>query len=359
MWRISDFSAQLPVCVFFIFVFLPTGAEGDRLLGMMVPACSLAVVVLNFRTPEITIDCLKTLAPEAAGDAGLRVVLVDNASGDDSVPRIRAAIAENGWDSGWLDFRAFEKNLGFAGGNNAILREYLARPDCPEYLLLLNSDTLVHGGCFEYCRKAMDADPRVGALSCQLFNRDGSVQNVCRLFPRPDREFVRAFGLPWMVPSLFGWADLEDLGWDRKAGARDVEWVGGAFMMLRAKALREAGVLDEGFFFYGEDCELCHRLRKAGWRIRFDPGASIVHLGGASSDGQRMRNRMKDILTWKARFRVQRMCYGSLAEKVSRAAYIVSFALRKTAMELTGRRGSPDYEGVCEGLKQLTGPLEP
>ena len=321
--------------------------------------CTLAAVILNFRTPEITIDCLRTLAPEAASDPGLRVILVDNASGDDSVPTIQRAIEENGWTGGWLDFRPFEKNLGFAGGNNAIFEELLASPDCPEYLLLLNSDTLVHAGCLSYCRSVMDADRKIGALSCQVFNKDGTIQNVCRKFPRPDRETARALGLPWMLPKLFGWADLEDLGWDRTSGPRDVDWVGGAFMLLRREAVREAGMLDPEFFFYGEDCELCHRLWQRGWRVRFDPGNSIVHLGGASSDGKRMRNRTKDILTWKARFRVQRMCYGAWAEHWIRGVYIFSFGLRKMLMTLAGKTGTPEFEGIREGYDQLTGPLEP
>lgn len=314
---------------------------------------SVAVIVLNFRTPQITIDCLQTLKKEVSRTPGIRVVLVDNDSGDNSVPLLREAIRLNGWEDGWLDFRPFEKNLGFAGGNNAVLREYLSSKECPDYLLLLNSDTLVNEGCLDYCRLVMDRDPKIGAMSCQLLNRDGSVQNVCRLFPRPDRETARALGLPWIFPTLFGWADLEDSGWDRRKEARDVEWVGGAFMMLRSAALRETGVMDEEFFFYGEDCELCFRLHQRGWGVRFDPGTSIVHLCGASSDGQRMRNRTKDLLTWKARFLTQQKCYGVLAEWWIRSLYLLSFAARKSWLDLTGRTSSTAYEGLKEGLDQL------
>ena len=81
----------------------------------------IGVIVLNFRTPEITIVCLKTLAQESASCPSMRVVLVDNASQDESVSKIQSAISENQWDSSWLEFRLLEKNLGFAGGNNAII----------------------------------------------------------------------------------------------------------------------------------------------------------------------------------------------------------------------------------------------
>ncbi len=319
----------------------------------------VVVVVLNFRTPQVTIDCLHTLAEEWARWPHFRVVLIDNASGDDSVPELERAILAEGWGP-WLDFRALEKNLGFAGGNNLIMRECLAAVPRPDYVLLLNSDTLVRAGCFAYCAAVMDREPGVGAMSCMLLNRDGSVQNVCRKFPRPDRETVRAMGLPWMLPAWFRWADTEDAGWDRRAGARDVEWIGGAFLWARTDALERAGVFDEDFFFYGEDCELCHRIWRSGYRVHFDPGVETVHLGGASSDGKRMRNRTKEILTWRARFLVQEKCYGRLAALWIRGVYAGVFAVRFGLHVLRGgRRADPEkYEQLREGFLQVTGPLK-
>jgi len=319
----------------------------------------LVVIVLNFRTPDVTIDCLRTLADEQTRFPGFRVVLIDNASGDNSVETIGAAIAAEQWDS-WLEFRALDKNLGFAGGNNLILREQLSATPPPDYLLLLNSDTLVRPGCLKTCIDAMDADPTVGAMSCMLLNKDGSVQNVCRKFPRPDREGVRAFGLPWIIPALFAWGDLEDAGWDRRGGARDVEWIGGAFLLARSDALQKSGVFDETFFFYGEDCELCHRIWKAGYRVRFDPASETVHLGGASSDAKRMRNRTKDLLTWKARFAVQRKCYGAWAEWLSRGCYATMFALRLARLALLGgpHRDADKWQQLKDGLVMVTGRLE-
>ena len=229
---------------------------------------TLAVVVLNFRTPDITIDCLRTLAPEAARNPDMRVILLDNASGDDSVPKLTEAIAQNGWNASWLEFRPLGVNLGFAGGNNLILREQMALPTPPKYLLLLNSDTLVKPGCIATCLSIMESDPKIGVLSCMLRNRDGSVQNACRKFPHPFLASIGAFGFPWLFPRLFRWADMDDEGWDRTAGPRDVDWIGGAFFLARTATLQEAGVMDEEFFFLGEDCEWCHRIWKKGWRIR-------------------------------------------------------------------------------------------
>jgi len=314
---------------------------------------TMTIVILNFRTPEITINCLKTIAAEVQTTPGIHVILIDNASGDDSVPLIKAAILENHWSASWLEFRPIDTNLGFAGGNNLILREQLSLASPPEYLLLLNSDTLVHQGCLATCLKLMEEDSKIGALSCMLRNRDGSVQNVCRKFPHPLRESLRALGLPWIMPKLFGWADLEDRGWDREKISRDVDWISGAFFLARTEMLRKTGLMDEGFFFLGEDCEWCFRIWKNGWRIRFDPSAEITHLGGASSDSTRVRNRTKDLYTWRARFKVQEKCYGLLAKVWIHSLYLISFGLRKYWMMATGKTGQIAYEGISEGFDQL------
>jgi GT2 family glycosyltransferase len=298
--------------------------------------CNLGVIILNYRAPEITIECLKTLASEALENPEMRCFLVDNASGDDSVSKIQAAIQEHGW-SEWIDFRPLDSNLGFAGGNNLIMREMLALSNPPEYILLLNSDTLVHAGCLEGCRKIMDSDPGIGALSCMVRNRDGSVQNVCRKFPTPLRMAVRILSLPWMFPRMFAWANLEDEGWDRTIQSRDVEWIGGAFFMARTRALKRAGIFDEEFFFYGEDCELCFRLRKHGWRIRFDPREEIIHLGGSSSDEKIIRNHTKELYAWRARFLIARKCHGRFAGLIIWAIHRFGYSLRLVCQIIAGR----------------------
>lgn len=320
---------------------------------------SLSIHIINYRTPEITIDCLETLALERKNYDDFRVYLIDNHSADGSVDVLKKALAEKSWTD-WVELLPLEENLGFAGGNNYSIRRCLEKAETAPFQLLLNSDTLVHPGCLQTSMDWMRAHEKTGAFSCMLRNKDGTVQNVCRKFPRPDRETARALGLPYVLPRAFGWADLEDMGWDReKAESRRVEWIGGAFMLLRTDAIREAGVMDESFFFYGEDCEWCFRLRKHGWEIRFDPAASITHLGGASSDSSRMLDKRREILTWKARFRVQRTCYGPLAAAWVRGVYIYAFATRVAWLALSGQRGSMKYRSIRSGLSTLTHPLDP
>jgi GT2 family glycosyltransferase len=319
----------------------------------------LIIHILNYRTPQLTIDCLNTLQAERSSYSDFKVYLLDNASGDDSVPLLEKCIQEKQWDN-WVHFISLDKNIGFAGGNNHIITLALnEQPETP-FHLLLNSDTLVHEGCLATSIEWMKAHPKTGAFSCMLRNQDGTVQNVCRKFPRPDRETVRALGLPYVMPKLFAWADLEDPGWDREStSSQKVEWIGGAFMLLRTEAIQQAGVMNEDFFFYGEDCEWCFRLHKNGWDIHFDPTPSITHLGGASSDSTRLLDKRREILTWKARFLVQRSCYGKIAELWIRAMYIYAFAMRCIWLKMSGQGKSLKYESIRSGLHTLTHPLDP
>ncbi len=290
-------------------------AEGER--------ARVLVVIVNFRTPDLTIDSLRSLAPEAKTVPGVRVVVVENDSGDDSADALRRAIDENGWSH--VELVLSDKNRGFAGGNNL----GIAHGEPAEFVLLLNSDTIMHRGCLERCLAVMAEHPEAGAMSCRVLNRDGTIQNVTRRFPTPVLSTVAAFGLPWKLPAFFKWADAEDLDWDREGGARNVNWLGGAFLFVRSAAFPEGKVrLDEDFFFYGEDVVFSHVLMRRGYTRRYDPVASIVHLGGASSDPSRMPSSERSIQRWKARYLVQEKCYGRAAASWLRGVNLVTTSAR-------------------------------
>ena len=289
----------------------------------------LLIVVLNYRTAALTVDCLRSLVDEVPTVPGTRVIVVDNASGDGSAGTIGAAIAGNGW-GGWAELVESDRNRGFAGGNNV----GIARGEPARYVLLLNSDTIVQPGCLRHCMEVMEASPRVGALSCCLLNQDGSLQNTARRFPTPLRMTCAALGLPRRFPRLFGWADTEDPGWDRGAVSRDVDWLGGAFLWVRSEALGGTVRLDEDFFFYGEDIEFSHRIRRRGFTCRYDAVSRTVHLGGASSDPTRLPSSERSVHQWRARYLVQRKCYGILASLWTRAVDVTFTALRLIAAPL-------------------------
>src|SRR5262249_13663738 len=114
-----------------------TGTEGSAMLV-------LRIVIVNYRTPGLVVDCLRSLAEEVRAEPNCRDALVENASGDGSAEMIGGAIKSEGW--GWAELLVLERNLGFAGGNNAALRPLLAEARPPDYILLLNPDTVVRPG---------------------------------------------------------------------------------------------------------------------------------------------------------------------------------------------------------------------
>ena len=317
----------------------------------------LLIVILNYRTPRLTIDCLHSLKDKLDEVPGTRVIVVENGSGDSSPQDIAQAIEQNQW-SDWCELMALSDNRGFAGGNNAALDLLNTRFDQTPYALLLNSDTLIHPGALRYCHQLMEKEPRIGNMSCLLLNADGSLQNVTRDFPTPFKQALCSFGLPWVWPRRFAWADIYDVPEHLLRTKRDVDWIGGAFMFMRVSALKQiGGGLDHSFFFYGEDIEFCHRFHKFGWRIHYDPAVAITHIGGSSSDPTRVSGKLRSTYTWQARYQVQRKCYGSLAAWMVRGCDILALSLRKLKMFLTGKRRTERYQTVSDALSILIRPL--
>lgn len=310
-------------------------------------ASRLVVSTVNYRTPEITIQCLASLAPEIAAMEDARVVVVDNASGDDSVSRISEAIEANGWS--WCDLVASTSNQGYAGGINRGLE---AGGPC-DYALVLNNDTIIHPGTIAACIQTMKQEATVGAMSCRLLHDEEGVQSVGRRFPSPARVIVSSLGLPWRLPALFGWADTEDPRWDRATTRREVDWIGGAFMLVRGEIIESLGGMDESFFFYGEDVEWCHRMKRAGWTCLYDPTHAITHLGAMSSSSEKFDPRRRRAQSYHARYMIQEKCYGRLASGVLRATDITMQALRVLKLRVTGRPSDEAYSTAREDLDLL------
>jgi len=308
----------------------------------------LSVLIVNYRTPGLSIDCLASLEPELADLPGMKVILVDNASGDDSVERIGRAIDERGWGD-WARLVPQQTNYGFAGGNN---RAQEVLPDA-RHFLMLNSDTVVHRGCLKYCYDLLEAEPTIGAMSCLLLNADRSVQNVTRRFPHPARAAADSWDMPNRFPRAFRWADMQDLHWDRRTLKRDVDWIGGAFVMVRGSLVREVGLLDEDFFFYGEDIEFSHRIWQSGYRVHYDPAVSITHFGGGSSGSIGSRTRSEH--AWSGRYKVQRKCYGRLAEEAARATDAASWASKAVWRRLRKGGDSEAYAEARDVVSILAG----
>ncbi|VAW38232.1 Glycosyl transferase, family 2 [hydrothermal vent metagenome] len=225
----------------------------------------LSIVIVSWNTKDLLEACLRSVYGYPL-DQPFEVWVVDNHSKDDSVAMVRAQFPQ-------VELIASEDNLGFAGGNNQAI------PHCQgEYILLLNPDTEVKPEALNALVAFMDSQPDAGAAGSRLLNADGSLQPSCNPMPTLGREFWRMFYLDKLIP--LGVYDMEK--WD-VAEPREVDVLMGASMLLRKEVLNTVGLLDEGYFMYSEEVDLCFRLQKAGWRLFWVPQSQVVHYWGQSA----------------------------------------------------------------------------
>lgn len=230
----------------------------------------LDIIIVNYKTKDLTIQCIESIKNTI--DVNYKVFLIDNASKDGSVEVFKKKYKT---DKN-ITIIALDKNKGFAGGNNEGLKKSTA-----EFILLLNSDCVVHSGAVEGMLEMMSKDNKVGISTCKLQNTDGSLQATGGYFP----NLLRV--LSWMVIQDVPGVDLivkpfhPSLSYYSKQ--RELDWVTGAFMLIRRKVFEEIGALDEDYFMYTEDVDYCFRAKQAGWRVVYSPKHSVTHHGGASS----------------------------------------------------------------------------
>ena len=225
----------------------------------------LSIVIVSWNTKALLDACLTSVYAYPPEEP-FEVWVVDNNSRDDSVTMVRQKFPQ-------VNLVASQENLGFAGGNN------LAIPNCQgEYVLLLNPDTEVKPGALQELLDFMDSHPQAGAAGSYLLNADGTLQPSCYPAPTLTREFWRMFHLDKLVP--YGTYDMNRWPMDQP---REVDVLMGASMLLRKTVLDRVGLLDEGYFMYSEEVDLCFRLQKAGWRLYWVPQSKVVHYWGQST----------------------------------------------------------------------------
>jgi GT2 family glycosyltransferase len=229
----------------------------------------LSVSIVAYRTPDLVRRCLSAVAAES-GTLDMEVTVVDNASGDETVDLVRREFP-------WARLVANARNRGFGAAHNQALRQARGR-----YWLVLNSDAAPRPRSLETLVAVLDADAAVAAAGPKLRYADGSVQPSRRRFPTVATLFVESTQVQRISPdnTLLRRYYVQDRGDDEP---QDVDWLVGACLCLRAEAVRRVGLFDERYFMYSEEIDLCRRLRAAGWRVRYEPRAEVLHLEGGSS----------------------------------------------------------------------------
>jgi hypothetical protein len=230
----------------------------------------LSIIIVNYNTKNLLAESLQSIYSKKH-KIEFETFVVDNCSTDGSAYTIESIYPQ-------VIFLPQKENLGFAKANNIAIQQAKGR-----YILLLNPDTVVLDNCLDLMVDFMDRNPDVGAAGCKVVLPDGSLDLACkRSFPTPENSFYHALGLAKLFPKSrrFGQYNLTYLDENE---THEVDCLVGAFMMVRREVIEQVGLLDEKYFMYGEDIDWCYRIKKAGWRIVYYPGAKIIHYKGASS----------------------------------------------------------------------------
>jgi GT2 family glycosyltransferase len=225
----------------------------------------LSVIVVSWNTCALLADCLASVYTHPP-DFEFDVWVVDNASQDDSVAMVRRRFPQ-------VRLIENETNGGFAQANNQAIGSSSGR-----YILLLNPDTVVKPGALQALVAFMESTPMAGAAGSRLLNPDGTLQPSCHPMPTLPRELWRLFYLDVLYP--YGRYHMDQ--WDIQT-PRQVDVLQGASLLLRREVLDKIGYLDETYFMYSEEVDLCYRLQKAGWQLYWVPQSQVIHYGGQST----------------------------------------------------------------------------
>ena len=246
---------------------------------MSVAKASVEIVIVNFRTPTLVIECLRSLASDVQALGQVHVSVVDNASGDGSADMISAAIASTpGWSS-WAALLPSSLNGGFAYGNNFGIRKALAQPKPPDYFWILNPDTVVYPGSLGTLLDFMNANPQVGICGGGLNGADETPWPYAFRFPSLLGEVEQAFGFAPVTRILAPWVVSQRMG----DSPQQVDWICGANMMVRTELVQAVGLMDEEYFLYFEETDYCLQARRSGWQCWYLPQGRVIHISGQST----------------------------------------------------------------------------
>jgi GT2 family glycosyltransferase len=298
----------------------------------------LSVIIVSWNTQSLLRDCLASLF-ESNADAKLEVFVVDNDSHDGSPEMVEASFPS-------VRLIRNDQNAGFATANNQALKLATGR-----HMLLLNSDTLVHPGVIDASIDYMDLHPEVGMMGCRVLNGDGTVQKTCSQFPTLTNLALLTTGL-FRVPGLDFAQRYRMDDWQRD-DERDVEVVSGCYLMVRSDAMSTVGLLDEDFFFFGEETDWCRRFLAHGYAVRFAPVGTIIHFGGGSS---KSLSSKRDLMLSEATVRLHRKHGGFVSAAAAWTILLVFNASRfaywslKDMLKRSSQSRTMHFRGVVSGF---------
>jgi len=249
----------------------------------------LSIIIVSWNVAKDLSNCLKSIG-EYPPSGEFEIIVVDNASTDGTVEAVEKNFPE-------VVIVNNRKNMGFAAANNQGIK--LARG---QHILLLNPDTIIHPNSIDQLISFMEDNSDVGACGPKLLNEDGTVQRSVRRFPSFRAAFYRhtIFKLLGIFKKQYRKWLMKDFSYDCQA---EVCQLMGAALLTRKSVLEEVGGMDERFFMYYEEVDLCYRIKKAGWRIVFTPESEVTHLGGRSAEQVPAGKRIMMLMSMLAFFK--------------------------------------------------------
>jgi GT2 family glycosyltransferase len=295
----------------------------------------LLIVIVNYRTADLVIDCLSSLVAEVAILPGTQVIVTDSASGDDSLLHLERAIAERGWGH-WVSLIPLETNRGFAAGNNTAIDCALARPDRPEYLLLLNPDTVVHPRALRTLVEFMDRHPQAGLAGPRVEFADGRPQSSAFRFPTILSELEGSVRIGLCTRLLARWMVAPP----PRLESHPSDWVSACAMIIRRQVFEQIGAFDEDYFMYYEEVDFCLRAAAAGWQRWYVPAARVVHLVGQAS-GVTDHRRRQPRYWFDSRHHFYSKNHGWFYALVANVTFVLGFATWRARRRL---QRVPDFD---------------
>lgn len=236
----------------------------------------LSIIIVNYNTKKLTIQTIQSLI-DTINNMEYEIIVSDNNSTDGSVEELISKFPQ-------VKIIRNKDNYGFSKANNIAIRQSKG-----DYILLLNSDTLVMDNCIEKCLNEIKNDKEIGALGCKVLLSNGTLDHACkRGFPTPQASLFYILKLDKLFTDNKKLGQYT-MGYLSEEKINEVDSLTGAFMMLGREVIDKVGLLDEEFFMYGEDIDWCYRIKKAGWRIVYYPEAQILHYKGGSSKKKRIK----------------------------------------------------------------------
>lgn len=229
----------------------------------------VTAIIVNYNTEGLLRDAIGRLQ-SAAARMSIKIVIIDNASADNSAALIRNAFLG-------CDLIFNKTNIGFGRANNQALGLVEGR-----YLLLLNTDAFVSPDTLDKTVAYMDAHPRCGILGVKLVGRDGALQPSARYFPTPWNLFLSRTGLNRIFTNVHM---VDDMAWDH-ASVRQCDWVPGCYYLVRKEVIDQVGLFDPRYFLYYEEVDHCLAAKRAGWEVVFYGDTTVIHIGGESAKSE-------------------------------------------------------------------------